>query len=112
MVSHLGIGAVLDSSDEIDDIASPTGSETVPESSAEVGAESGRVVTAVEGTGAEELISPAFELGIETIERKDPANWDLCLEMPKRSSARNHFCSQPRWCELCGFGALSWRRFR
>jgi hypothetical protein len=80
MPGRLGMGALLDLSDEIHNIASATSGETVPEPSPEVDADSGGVVTAVEGTGSEELISSAFELGIETMERKDPADWNPCLE--------------------------------
>lgn len=92
---RLRMGAVLDFSDQIDDIASTTGGEAVPQTTDEVHAESGRVVTAVEGTGSEELIAPAFEPGIETVPGEDTVDPDLCFEMPKRGGARMHFDGHP-----------------
>jgi hypothetical protein len=78
------IGAVLDFSDELDGVPAATGGETAPQTAPEVSAESGPVVTTVEGTGSKKLIAPTDEPVIEAVVGENAADPDLFFENPKR----------------------------
>jgi hypothetical protein len=72
----------------------------------------GLVITTVEGTGAEELITPVFQMEIEPVERKDSPDPDPGFEMPKRVVDIMHLCSHPGRSELCAVAVLAGRRSR
>ncbi|MCU0574988.1 MAG: hypothetical protein MUC41_18665 [Syntrophobacteraceae bacterium] len=74
---------MLDSSDELDGVPTATGGETAPKPPPEMDAESGSVVTTVEGTGSIKLLAPPDESAIETIVGEEAADPDLSFEMPK-----------------------------
>jgi len=112
MPGSLAVGTTFDFADEINRVSTSTGGEAVPESALKVYAESGLMITTVEGAGSEELISAAFEMEIEPVERKDSPDPDLGFEMPKRVVKIMHFCSHLGRSELCAVAVLAGRRSR
>jgi hypothetical protein len=112
MPGRLAVGTTFDFADQINLVSPSIGGETPPQSTAKVYAESGLIITVVEGTGAEGLIATPFEMEIEPAERKDSPDPDLRFEMPERVSGIMHFCSSLGCRELCVVAVLAGRRSR
>ena len=101
----------MDFADEINRVSPSTGGEAAPEPALKVYAESALIITAVEGTGSEELIAAAFEVEIEPVESKDRPDPDPGFEMPERVVVIMHLCLHLGRREFC-VAVLAWRRFR
>ena len=95
MPGCLAMGTPFDFADEINLVSSSTGGEAAPEPALKVYAESGGVVTAVEGTRSEELTAMAFKMEVEPIVGKDRPDADLRFELPERVVEIRHFYSHP-----------------
>ena len=112
MPGRFAVGAPFDFADEINLVSTSTGGETAPQPAPKVYAESGLIITTVEGTGSEELIPPAFEMEIEPVAGKDSPDPDLGFEMPERVGGIMHFCLHLGRSELCAVAVLAGRRSR